>query len=239
MFVKLANQSPVFFRFRVVALDLKGFADSDKPSWSSNYRDDVIVEEIKSLVDVLHGDDQKIVLLGHGLGGKLGWRLAEKYPDLIDKLILISAPHPHHWLQHISSSLRNIVDHHCYYSCRLPYLAENKLSRNQRKLFDKRFKSWSNIEAGEDLITLKVTVKNISGLRQSKLFQEAYNYTFSEASDWTGPVNYYRNLDLAQDFSQMNDDIKHLAVETLLIIGNDDRDVALDLITSSAEIPEK
>ena len=85
-----------------------------------------------------------------------------------------------------------------------------------------------------------------SGLRspdQELYFQDVYRYTFSLFSDWTGPVNYYRNLTLS-DYSDGQADIiisKKMSskVETLLIVGNNDTDVSLDLVTKSAEIPER
>ena len=83
------------------------------------------------------------------------------------------------------------------------------------------------------------------------LLQEAYLYTFCQASDWWGPVNYYRNLDLVHTHTEAADQAaveataltphqqQRLEVETLLIVGNDDTDVSLDLITKSAQIPAK
>ena len=83
------------------------------------------------------------------------------------------------------------------------------------------------------------------------MLQEAYLYTFCQASDWWGPVNYYRNLDLVHTHTEAAEEVteevtaltphqqQRLAVETLLIVGNDDTDVSLDLITKSAQIPAK
>ena len=51
----------------VVALDMKGFGDSEKPFLASKYKDEVIIEELKQLIDVLQENDKKIVLIGHGL----------------------------------------------------------------------------------------------------------------------------------------------------------------------------
>ena len=83
------------------------------------------------------------------------------------------------------------------------------------------------------------------------MLQDAYLYTFSQASDWWGPVNYYRNLDLVHTHTEAAEEVteeataltphqqQRLEVETLLIVGNDDTDVSLDLITKSAQIPAK
>ena len=83
------------------------------------------------------------------------------------------------------------------------------------------------------------------------MLQEAYLYTFCQASDWWGPVNYYRNLELVHTHTEAVEEVteevtaltphqqQRLEVETLLIVGNDDTDVSLDLITKSAQIPAK
>ena len=69
----------------VVALDLKGFGDSDKPFLTRQYREEVLVEELRQFVDVLQvrmvertnpgvqESERKIILIGHGLGGHLAW----------------------------------------------------------------------------------------------------------------------------------------------------------------------
>ena len=43
----------------VVALDMKGFGDSEKPFLASKYKDEVIIEELKQLIDVLQENDEK------------------------------------------------------------------------------------------------------------------------------------------------------------------------------------
>ena len=69
----------------MVALDLKGFGDSDKPFLTRQYREEVLVEELRQFVDVLQvrmvertnpgvqESERKIILIGHGLGGHLAW----------------------------------------------------------------------------------------------------------------------------------------------------------------------
>ena len=95
--------------FRVVALDLKGFGDSEKPFMSRNYKDEVILTEIRKFVEVVQESERKIILIGHGLGGYLGWKFIEKYPELVKKFISISAPHPRVWLSHVMRSWSSVI----------------------------------------------------------------------------------------------------------------------------------
>ena len=129
--------------FRVVSLDLKGYGNSDKPWLPWHYRDDVILEELRSLLAVLQpGDEErKIILLGHGFGGGLAWKFTESFPELVDRLIVVSAPHPKLWLEHVTSSWKNILTQRWMYMCRIPGLPEKKLATYSNKLFEKRFKN--------------------------------------------------------------------------------------------------
>ena len=130
--------------FWVVALDLKGFGDSDKPFMASKYRDDVILEELKKFVDVLQENDKKIIVMGHGLGGQIGWRFVERYPETVSKFISISTPHPHIWLRHVMRSWRSIIENRWLYVCRLPFLPEMEMMANDLEVFDKKFRKVFN-----------------------------------------------------------------------------------------------
>ena len=50
--------------------------------------------------------------------------------------------------------------------------------------------------------------------------------------DWQGPINYYRNLPLA---SVGAGGARECPVEALLVVGNLDPEVSLDLVSQSAQ----
>lgn len=74
--------------FRVYALDLKGFGDSDKPKDGYTMADysNLIADFFNTL-----GIDRAI-LVGHSLGGKIAVHFAEQHPDRVDKLVLVGTP---------------------------------------------------------------------------------------------------------------------------------------------------
>jgi pimeloyl-ACP methyl ester carboxylesterase len=76
-----------------VALDMRGFNLSDKPSDVSQYRLNVLVEDICALSEHL-SRGQKFILVGHDWGGFVAWAFAIAYPDALAKLVIINAPHP-------------------------------------------------------------------------------------------------------------------------------------------------
>ena len=127
-----------------MALDLKGFGDSEKPYLSRYYSDGVIIEEIKKFVDIIHERKKKIVVLGHGLGGQIGWKLVEKYPEMVSKFVSISTPHPKVWLSHLTRSWSSMIQNRWLYECRLPFLPELQMVDNDLEVFDKRFKKWNS-----------------------------------------------------------------------------------------------
>ena len=121
----------------VVALDLKGFGDSEKPFMASKYKDDVVIDELKKFIDVLQENDKKIVLVGHGLGGHIAWKFIEKYPYMVSKFISISTPHPRIWLKHIMRSWRSVIENRWLYVCRLPFLPEMEMVENDLEVLNK------------------------------------------------------------------------------------------------------
>lgn len=74
-------------RYRVYALDLPGFGESQEPRevlGSPEYADIV-----KSFMD-MH-KIRKVSLIGHSFGGKLSIILGSKYPELVNKIVLIDS----------------------------------------------------------------------------------------------------------------------------------------------------
>ena len=71
--------------YRVVAPDLRGRGESDKPD--GPYGQDAHVADALRLMDCL--GIERVVVLGWSLGGAVGVRLAALYPDRVDKLVLV------------------------------------------------------------------------------------------------------------------------------------------------------
>jgi pimeloyl-ACP methyl ester carboxylesterase len=74
-------------RFRVVALDLKGFGFSDRPD--GDYTLAAQADLIRQLMDRL--GIERASVLGHSMGGAVAMRLALAYPERVERLILASS----------------------------------------------------------------------------------------------------------------------------------------------------
>ena len=88
------RQIPAFAeRFRVVAPDMRGYNTSDKPEGVEQYRMSVLVADIRGLIEAL--GEEKVFLVAHDWGGAVAWAFAEKYPDMLHRLVILNAPHHH------------------------------------------------------------------------------------------------------------------------------------------------
>ena len=73
-------------RHRMIALDLPGFGDSDKPIGSYDAR--FMADRVFAALDALELD--RTHLLGHSMGGRVALEVAFDHPDRIDRLILMT-----------------------------------------------------------------------------------------------------------------------------------------------------
>src|SRR5579862_637678 len=75
-----------------VALDMRGYNLSSMPDAVEQYRVPVIVEDVHALAVKLKA--KKFVLVGHDWGGVIAWAFAAVHPEMLDKLVIVNAPHP-------------------------------------------------------------------------------------------------------------------------------------------------
>ncbi len=78
--------------YQVVAPDMRGYNLSSKPAAVDQYRMNFLVEDVRALAAHLGHD--RFILGGHDWGGVVAWAFALQYPGLLEKLIIINAPHP-------------------------------------------------------------------------------------------------------------------------------------------------
>src|ERR1700745_584679 len=76
--------------FRAVAVDLRGYGGSDKPP--RGYDRVTAASDAAGLVRAL--GEANAIVVGHGLGGLVGWTLAAYYPKVVRRLAVISMEPP-------------------------------------------------------------------------------------------------------------------------------------------------
>ncbi len=78
--------------YQAAALDMRGYNLSSKPADVANYHIKDLIEDLRALAEYL--GHKKFYMVAHDWGGAVAWSFAMRYPDLIEKLIIINSPHP-------------------------------------------------------------------------------------------------------------------------------------------------
>lgn len=85
--------------FYALAPDQRGYNISSKPAGVKAYTLSYLTADIAALIrQVTTG---KVYLVGHDWGGAVAWAMAQHYPDIIGKLIILNMPHPTVMHQHL------------------------------------------------------------------------------------------------------------------------------------------
>jgi len=194
----------------VVAIDMRGYGDSDKPAAKSAYAISHLVNDIREVINGLGRD--KCILVAHDWGGGVAWRFTIDYPEYVDKLVMMNCPHPTAFSIHLRSSFRQFLMSWYMFAVQIPYYPEKFLRMRDIGLFDKMFRDQipsAEAFSDEDL--------------------EAYKYIYSRPGAFTPPLNYYRNIffstpALVTPFSKPAKE-KRIEVPVLIIWG--EKDIAL------------
>ena len=80
----------------VVAPDMRGYNLSSKPAELSAYQMPNLVEDVRALTSGLMNTagGSKFTLVAHDWGGVVAWVFAALHPEMLDRLIIVNAPHP-------------------------------------------------------------------------------------------------------------------------------------------------
>jgi pimeloyl-ACP methyl ester carboxylesterase len=77
---------------RVIVPDQRGYGLSDRPQGVSAYHLDRLAGDVLALADACGFATFRLV--GHDWGGLVAWWVASRYPERIDRLAILNAPHP-------------------------------------------------------------------------------------------------------------------------------------------------
>ena len=200
------HQIPEFASYyKVVALDLRGYNDSDKPQEQSAY---VMSEFIKDVLGVIQGlGYNRCVLVGHDWGGAIAWCFAYAHPEMVERLIVMNIPHPAKLAQGLRT-LQQLRRSWYVFFFQLPVLPELVL-----QAFD--YEAIGNAFTGMAIDKSAFTPADI----------EAYKDAAAKRGALTAMVNYYRNA--FWSFGQQNWGL--LDVPTLMIWGEEDAALGKEL----------
>src|SRR5579871_1915084 len=159
---------------QAVAPDMRGYNLSDKPEALDQYQMTVLVEDVRALADNL-SPGRKFVLVAHDWGGAVAWSFAIAHPDLLEKLVIINAPHPGVFAKLLASDP-----------------AQQKAS--QYMLMFRSEQAEKTLSDNDDAMLVNIVLAG--GLKSGAFTEEdkaAYLKAWSQPGALTGGLNYYRS----------------------------------------------
>ena len=76
--------------YHAVAMDMRGYGKSDKPSDIEAYNQVEVTKDVIELIQAL--GHSSAVVFGHDWGGPTAWSCALNYPDLVSAVGVLSVP---------------------------------------------------------------------------------------------------------------------------------------------------
>ncbi|MDJ0557438.1 MAG: alpha/beta hydrolase [Microcoleaceae cyanobacterium MO_207.B10] len=210
------HQIPEFAQdHQVVALDLRGYNESDKPEETSAYVMAEFIQDIEETIKEL--GYEKCILVGHDWGGAIAWYFAYAHPEMVEKLIVMNIPHPAKFREGLGTP-EQLLRSWYIFLFQLPLLPELML----------KFDDYEGIGA-----IFKNTAVDKLAFNEADL--EAYKDAAAKRGALTSMINYYRNI-FAGLFNEKEWEV--LTIPTLMIWGENDSALGKELTYGTEEYVE-
>lgn len=128
--------------FRAMAPDQRGYNRSSKPSGVKAYAMQELTADIADLIQQVV--QKKVYLVGHDWGGAVAWAMAQHYPHLLEKLIILNMPHPEVMQQNLRTNPKQLLKSWYTGFFQLPVLPEVTSSAFNFKVLERSMTSSAN-----------------------------------------------------------------------------------------------
>ena len=200
--------------YKVVAIDMRGYNNSDKPKDKSAYALSELVKDVEGVIRGL--GYERCVLVGHDWGGAIAWAFAYAHPQLLDQLIVLNLPHPAKFSQGLRTP-RQLLRSWYIALFQLPLLPEWLLQANH----------YAAIRSA-----LKNQAVNPDAFTEEDL--DAYVAAAAKPGALSGMLSYYRNIFNPKGF--LNQTWGVLQVPTLMIWGENDAALGKELTYGTQDL---
>ncbi|XP_045492507.1 epoxide hydrolase 1-like [Colias croceus] len=154
-----------------IAVDMRGYCDSERPEEVSAYKIELLVEDIRDLVRQL--GREKFILVSHDWGGIVACQYRDVYPETLQGIIVMSSTAIDIWNEAIWTYEEQRKKSWYVFLYRMPIIPELLFQQNNLDLLDRAM-----------LVKGKTTIDSQD--------IECFKYWFSKKHAITPPINYYR-----------------------------------------------
>jgi len=162
--------------YRAVAPDQRGYNLSSKPAGAKAYTLNHLTADIAALINQL--TSEKIILVGHDWGGGVAWTMAQQYPELIDKMVIMNMPHLQVFQAHLRKSLTQKLKSWYTGFFQIPWLPEIISSAFYYKLLEESMvkSALKNTFSPADVARYKVAWRQKGAVTAMINWYRAYKY---------------------------------------------------------------
>ena len=166
------KQIPVLAqKYTVVAPDMRGYNESEKPKGIKNYRMELLVDDIRQLIAAF--GQEKAIIVGHDWGGVVAWTLASYFPESVEQLIVLNMPNPAEMKKQLRKNPRQLLRSWYMGFFQIPMLPELYLKTFLPLVFKQTFKGWAyNPDAFSD----EDVAKYVESYRKKDVLSSTINY---------------------------------------------------------------
>jgi pimeloyl-ACP methyl ester carboxylesterase len=158
--------------FRAVAPDLRGYGGTDRPK--HGYDMGTLAADIYQLARHLQ-PGRPVHVVGHDWGGAIAYHLAAMHPEVVERLVVVNAPHPVVMARRIWKPAQLVRSWYMFFF-QIPWLPERKLSENGGAAIPRLIRS---------------ALVDKSRVSEERLAPYAENFSHPEAA--RAAIAYYRN----------------------------------------------
>jgi len=203
----------------VIAPDQRGYNLSDKLNGVNAYRVSTLAADVVGLIDAL--GREKAYLVGHDWGAIVAWEVAIHFPQHLEKMAILNAPHPDVMQKFLLSNMPQVRKSWYIFLFQIPGLPEWTMSRN----------SYANLR------------RMMRGSRKAGRFSDAdldeYARAWSQPRALTSMLNWYRaafRSALRGPWNPNRITSRRVSVPTLVLWGKKDVALSYEMVQPSLDL---
>jgi pimeloyl-ACP methyl ester carboxylesterase len=200
--------------FRVIAPDMRGYNLSGKPKGVRPYQLETLAADVAGLIR--HAGATRATVVGHDWGGLVAWQVPLHHPEVLEKLIILNAPHPGAARRELRT-LAQLRKSWYIFFFQLPVLPEWTIRRRE-------FAGIAKILRTDPVRSGAFSPEDV------RLYQQA----LAQPGALTAALNYYRAL-FRRSLREWSKPFPPITVPTLVIWGERDPYLGLPLLEGLRE----